>query len=166
MNHPALYVAEQGVIQGRGVLTSAPLRPGEVVWTLDADAQIVPWAEVERWTAEQREAFQWIAYQCSADALAVCDGLGRYMNHSCDPNTWWADSCTLVARRDIRAGEEVTCDYACTDILMSYAWPCRCGSECCRGTVSNRDYLDPAWQARYGLHLPAHVLAAIERARR
>ncbi len=32
-------------------------------------------------------------------------------------------------------------------------------------TISNRDHLDPQWQAQYGKNLPPHVLDAIERAR-
>ncbi len=34
------------------------------------------------------------------------------LNHSCDSNLWMADEATVVARRDIAAGEELTLDYA------------------------------------------------------
>jgi len=30
----------------------------------------------------------------------------HYGNHSCDPNLWWADGFTLIARRPIVAGED------------------------------------------------------------
>jgi hypothetical protein len=87
------------------------------------------------------------------------------MNHSCDPTTWWAGSITLVARRDIEAGEEITYDYSTADLDHIFEMKCTCGSPRCRGTVSNRDHLDPEWQAQYGSNLPPHMLDAIERAR-
>jgi|SRR3989344_6764540 len=34
------------------------------------------------------------------------------LNHSCDPNLWMQDEVTLIARRDIEKGEELTVDYA------------------------------------------------------
>ena len=37
-----------------------------------------------------------------------------FQNHSCDPTTWWVDDITLVARRDILPGEEITYDYGTT----------------------------------------------------
>jgi hypothetical protein len=39
---------------------------------------------------------------------------------------------------------------------------CACGSPLCRGRVTNGDHLDPTWRARYGRHLPAHLLRAID----
>src|SRR5215813_13381748 len=38
-----------------------------------------------------------------------------YLNHSCDPNLGVCGEITFVAVRDIRAGEELTHDWAMTD---------------------------------------------------
>ena len=35
------------------------------------------------------------------------------MNHSCDSSSWMGDEVTLVARRDIESGEEVTVVFHC-----------------------------------------------------
>jgi len=94
----------------------------------------------------------------------VAAGLSREMNHCCDPNTWWAGSISLVARRDIQPGEEVAYDYSTADVDRAFEMECTCGSPRCRGTISNRDYLDAEWRDQYGSNLPPHVLAAIERA--
>ena len=74
-----------------------------------------------------------------------------------------SSATTLVALRDIQAGEEITYDYSTADIDRAFEMKCRCGSSRCRGTISNLDYLDPAWQDHYGSKLPPHVLAAIAR---
>jgi SET domain-containing protein len=60
----------------------------------------------------------------------------RYINHSCDPNTFMR--CTpsraeFYARREIRAGEELTVDYI--DSQHDGKLPCRCGAANCRGFI-------------------------------
>lgn len=161
MLHPAISVREGNTIHGKGLVATAPIAEGEVVWLMDEGARIVSCAVVATWPPEEQEAFRLVGYQCSDDAMAVSDGIERYMNHSCDPNTWWADDHTLVARRAIAAGEEVTYDYATTETARAWAMPCACGSPTCRDVVTNHDHLDAAWQARYGDHLPGHVKRAI-----
>ena len=53
-----------------------------------------------------------------------------FMNHSCDPNVWMAGVVTLVARRDIEPGEELTVDYALFEAYEGFVgtWECVCGS--------------------------------------
>jgi uncharacterized protein len=67
------------------------------------------------------------------DATGMTRGF-RFINHSCDPNTYMR--CTPVraefyARRDIAAGEELTVDYGESHHDGKLA--CRCGASNCRG---------------------------------
>jgi hypothetical protein len=73
-------------------------------------------------------------------------------NHGCDPNLWWADAYTLVARRDIAADEELTNDYATSTGEPAFSMPCCCGTALCRGVVTGRDWMRPELQQRYGSH--------------
>ena len=60
----------------------------------------------------------------------------RYINHSCDPNTFFRctpDRAEVYARRRIRAGEELTCDYG--ESQHEGQLPCRCGARNCRGFI-------------------------------
>ena len=60
-----------------------------------------------------------------------------YVNHCCDPNSivQYFDGVRWdVARRDIRAGEEITHDY-CVDGFGETVWHCHCGSARCRKTI-------------------------------
>ncbi|MBU2665407.1 SET domain-containing protein-lysine N-methyltransferase [Actinoplanes bogorensis] len=82
-------------------------------------------------------------------------------NHSCDPNLWWAAPYTLVARRDIAAGEELTNDYATSTGVPGFAMPCRCGTAFCRGRVTGGDWARLDLQARYGDHWVPALLAKI-----
>jgi SET domain-containing protein len=69
------------------------------------------------------------------DATASPRGF-RFINHSCDPNTFIR--CTparaeFYARRDIRPGEELTADYG--ESHHNGKLPCRCGAANCRGFI-------------------------------
>jgi uncharacterized protein len=85
----------------------------------------------------------------------------RYGNHSCDPNLWHEDATTVVARRSISLGEELTIDYATHTISSQWSMRCHCGSSQCRGTVSGDDWRLPYLQARYGSHWTPPLHAAI-----
>jgi uncharacterized protein len=76
----------------------------------------------------------------------------RYGNHSCDPNLWHADATTVLARRHIRPGEELTIDYATRTGTEIWTMTCQCGSVICRGTVTGRDWRLPLLQRTYGQH--------------
>jgi len=164
MLHPAIAVRNERTIQGNGLVATTPIAEATIVWAWEPGTRVVSLAEVPSLSPAAREAFHLVGYQCAADVFAACEGIERYMNHSCDPNTWWEGNHTLVARRAIAAGEEVTYDYATSEIALEWAMPCACGSPICRGVVTHRDYTDLAWQARYGAHLPDHAREAIARA--
>jgi hypothetical protein len=63
-----------------------------------------------------------------------------FQNHSCDPNTEQiyvdANSFHMRATRDIKSGEELTCDYESFDEgYDGTSFICKCGSKNCRGVV-------------------------------
>ena len=65
----------------------------------------------------------------------------RFMNHSCDPNCEAVQTTRnriwIVARRRIRAGEELVYDYG-FDLDNYRDHPCRCGAEWCVGYIVAR----------------------------
>jgi hypothetical protein len=162
MLHPAIVATRESSIHGVCLVAERAIHKGELVWELEE--AVYTWSEIEALPPERRRDFDWYGFQCGVDEYALPDDLSREMNHSCDPNTWWSGGRKLIARRDIPAREEITYDYATADIEQDIEMKCTCDSGNCRGTISNRDYLDPAWQRQYGSNLPPHVLAAIERA--
>ncbi|MGC1320550.1 MAG: SET domain-containing protein-lysine N-methyltransferase [Candidatus Udaeobacter sp.] len=71
-----------------------------------------------------------------------------YSNHSCDANLGMRGEITFVAMRDIRAGEELTHDWAMTDD-DDYSVECNCGALDCRKTLTGKDWQRPDLQERY-----------------
>lgn len=71
------------------------------------------------------------------------------VNHSCDPNAGLRGQIALVAMRAIGPGEEVCFDYAMSEGTPYDEFPCRCGSDRCRGEVTAEDWRRPELQRRY-----------------
>ena len=79
-----------------------------------------------------------------------------YSNHSCDPNLGIRGEITFVAMRDIRAGEELTHDWATTDD-NNYSVACKCGASNCRKILTGKDWQRPELQKRYAGHFSAYL---------
>lgn len=79
------------------------------------------------------------------------DGDDYFLNHSCDSNLWMKDAYTLIAKRDVQIGEELTADYAIWEADETFVskWECRCGSVKCRGRVTGNDWRSSELQERY-----------------
>jgi uncharacterized protein len=102
-------------------------------------------------------------------SLAIGEGLNlmqddddpaRYGNHSCDPNLWLADEVTVVTRRPVEAGEELTIDYA-TMTVLPWEMECRCGAAACRGVVTGGDWLRADLRERYAGRFSPFINARI-----
>ena len=75
------------------------------------------------------------------------------MNHSCEPNSLDALESTdtgdlvLTATRTIKAGEQITYDYALEQFQYRSPFECGCGATSCRGLISGFNGLSKAEQA-------------------
>lgn len=75
-----------------------------------------------------------------------------YLNHSCDPSTSIdTEALTLIATRDLAAGDELSFFYPTTEWEMSEPFLCRCGAAQCLGWIAGAKHLDPALLGRYTL---------------
>jgi len=69
----------------------------------------------------------------------------RYLNHSCDPNSYLRFGSTridVVARRDLAADSELTIDYLINN-AGGDSWPCCCGVARCRGETGHSFFTLP-----------------------
>lgn len=88
----------------------------------------------------------------------------RYGNHSCDPTLWHGDAATVIARRDVDPGEELTIDYATHTGVEAWSMACRCDTPLCRGVVTGNDWRLSRLQDTYGTHWSSPLLERIKAA--
>lgn len=150
-------------IQGKGLFATEQIRAGEVVmiWggTLYSRQDLIDIRAGKMKVAPFSYSF------IDEDILIAApeDGLDYFVNHSCDPNVWMRDNVTVVARRDIQVGQEMTGDYAVWEAEPNYVLePCTCGSAECRQRVTGNDWQLPAVQARYAGHFLPYIARRIE----
>lgn len=127
---------------GLGVFATEFIPRGTILWTLDPLDQVITPNEIAGMIPAQQALVDKYSY-IDADGMHVlCWDLGRYMNHSCRPAARGMGEME-VAVRDIKPGDELTCEYG----MLNLAGPfeCACGSPGCRGTVKPDDFL-ACWQ--------------------
>ncbi len=126
--------------RGDGVFATCSVRAGETVMV----------GEIERPLPGNHSH----ATQVGLTEYVQLGGLGSKVNHSCDPNCGIrvndAGGPDLVARRNIRAGEELTFDYAMRNYSVEhFPSSCRCGAARCRGRVTGWKDLPEESKAAY-----------------
>ena len=74
----------------------------------------------------------------------------RFLNHSCDPNCEAEPDggrIWIVARRNIRAGDEITFNYG-YDLDDYREHPCRCGAAECAGYIVAEEFFEHVQKQR------------------
>jgi hypothetical protein len=134
---PGLRVVHSS-IHGYGCVATRDFAPGEVI----ADVDGVPYRFAEIADGDDDYCL-WIHDDMYFDMVDQT----RWINHSCAPNAAvegeeeadgrvWA---RIVCVKPIRAGEEITYDYA---FAAHLAIPCRCGAPTCRGWIVDEDEME------------------------
>lgn len=153
---PTLVVAPSS-IHGQGVFTRKAISVGTVVirWggVLFTDADMKA-GKVRQHTYVGIGNGLYLA-----NPLEKAPSLDDFMNHSCDSNLWMTDEITLVPRRPISAGSELTADYAMWLNLPDYRLKtaCNCGSPFCRHGITGLDWQLPEVQIRYAGHFSPFI---------
>lgn len=138
-------------IAGRGVFTHEPVRAEEVL--MRWGGLLIPYEAYDPHLYRPSSTTLYDEAHYLVTPVHEPKLLDEWLNHSCDPNTWMGDEVTMLARRDLSAGEEVTTDFALwnhSDWL--FLEQCRCGSPLCRGRITGLDWRRPELQARYRGH--------------
>ena len=144
-------VVADSAIDARGLFATAALPAGTVVARLrgtEVDDQ-----DLRRLIATASAYVDSIALDADRNLVLAPGQPIHYGNHSCEPTLWHGDALTLVTRRAVAAGEELTVDYATQTDHAEFRMACQCGAPRCRGTVTGEDWRDPTWQAVYRDHV-------------
>jgi hypothetical protein len=153
----------RGGIGHLGVFATAPIEAGTVTVVFGGFA--TP-GDVFRQLPVERQHH---SLQIGDDLFLACDehlSDGDLVNHSCDPTLGFTGEITLLALRDIEAGEQLTFDYATCDSQPYDEFECECGSSSCRVKVTGEDWMQPDLQNRYVGRFSPYLQRRIDALRR
>jgi hypothetical protein len=141
----------------RGVFARCPIRAGTLLALWGGDA-----IDVDRLRELDPDGRR-RSLQVDEDLYLVSrvEGPADWINHSCAPNAGMAGQVTLVALRDIQAGEQICYDYAMTDASPYDEFACQCGAAACRGRITGADWALPRLWSLYGPHFSPYILRRI-----
>ena len=126
-------IVRTSAIVGRGLYTPRAIPKGAKIG--EFEGEVVGLRESRR-RAQGRKIVAIVELDRHAlDATRSKRGF-RFINHSCDPNTFTRFTATraeFYALRPIAPGEELTTDYV--ESQHEGTLPCRCGAKRCRGYI-------------------------------
>jgi uncharacterized protein len=146
---------------GRGVYARELIRRGELLVVFAGSA--LEGRDIPSLTDDERR----LLLQVEEDLYLIShvEGWADWVNHCCEPNAGLRGQVTLVAMRDIQAGEEVCYDYAMSDGSGYDAFDCLCGAVVCRRHVGGDDWMKEELWERYRGYFSPYLWARIERLR-
>jgi len=156
-------------VAGRGLFARGPIEQGQpvVVW----GGQVFTTAEIQVGIVADRSTVPIGEGIYLGSPVGEYDrdrnDLGDLMNHSCDPTVWMRDEVTLVTRRPIEAGEELTANYVYWEDDEAFVTPfvCSCGASVCRHRITGQDWRRAELQSRYEGHFSPFINERIQRLR-
>lgn len=123
MIHPDTQIQFVNAVVGHGVVATRPIPRGTITWVQDALDRTFGPAELEAFPALLRDVLDKYCYRNRHGHYVFCWDHARFMNHSFDSNCLLTPYGLEIAVRDIDAGEELTNDYGCFNIIESFR-PC------------------------------------------
>ncbi len=155
----------KSAIHGTGMIATAPIKEGErvMIWggtvVSRVDYESV-WEQFHNASVIQIDEENYLALP-----ITIPETIDVHLNHSCDPNTWLVDEVTIVARRDIKMGEEITLDSATWNDDESEEYSdndlCTCGSPLCRTFIKATDWHNLELQKKYAGHFSPYLARRI-----
>jgi hypothetical protein len=137
MIHPDTRLVTIDGVVGSGVIATRRIPRGTITWVLDDLDLTLNGAQMNALPASYDDLIDRWTFHDGRGWRVLCWDLGRYMNHSCEPNCGGSEFWFEVALRDIEVGEQLTNDYATLYMRPSEVFDCRCGAPTCRGAATH-----------------------------
>lgn len=141
MIHPDTYVKQTPT--GLGVFAKRKFLKGEILWITDEFDLKIPHHIFQKLPAEVQAKFNVYGYLDIQDRVVVAWDEGKYVNHSCAPNSTSLlqfDNVS-IAMRTIEKDEQITEDYYCYYGHFE-SFGCKCGAKNCRSVIKMENTFD------------------------
>jgi len=121
-------IVKSSKIKGEGVFATKKIKKGEIVIKWHPKSKIT---KKEMFSLSKNE--QNHTSYIGNGKYIVMGVPERYVNHSCNPNTY-VKNMRDITLKSIKKGEEITSDYSINGV-DNWKMKCKCGSKNCRKTV-------------------------------
>ncbi|MBI2356405.1 MAG: SET domain-containing protein [Candidatus Doudnabacteria bacterium] len=142
-----VYTKESN-IEGKGVFANKNIAKGEIVLAIDDSRKVADDSPLRGELGESKSHCDWFP----DGTVIYMQEPERYINHSCDPNSFVKTingTRYVFALRPIAENEEITYDY-CINGFGDTVWQCNCGARRCRKTIhSDFFHLPQEFQLEY-----------------
>jgi uncharacterized protein len=143
--NPYIKLRKSG-IHSRGIFAKKDIKKGKYIIEYLGDKISKEEAEIigdESFKKSEKDKNKGAVYLFNLNKKEDLDGdrwynLAKYVNHSCDENCEAIEDkgkVWIAAMKNIKKGEELTFDYAYSDLDDYEDHPCRCGSKNCCGYI-------------------------------
>lgn len=123
---------------GYGVFATKNIPIGTIVYVRDALEPTITPSRYKVLPQMLKDIVQKYSYKDNSGDYVLSWDFGRFVNHSCEANTLTSGYGFEIAIRDIKAGEEITDDYALLNLEKEMF--CGCGSPNCRKLIEPSDF--------------------------
>lgn len=141
-----------------GVFAKKPIKKDEIIRI--TGGLIVPKKDTDQYNEIMDYEVDNIALDINDDFLMAPTKediqLTATINHLCEPNAGFLDTITIVAIKDIDAGEEIGWDYAFSQTNFP-PFECRCGQNNCRQIIKPDDWKIKSIQNKYGNYFSPYL---------
>lgn len=130
---------------GLSLVTLEDIHEGTIIWKNDHHPSVksLTLDEIQNLPKEERQIFEMYCWQSDINmwdgTTEVCEDPINYINHSCNPNMHFINDDTLIARKFIEKGSNLTLEYATCDTIYAVLENCLCGESNCRNIVRTSD---------------------------
>lgn len=150
-----LYITDSKK-HGRGIFTKKNFKKGDTVFIIKG--------KIKHWmVTNQKESLygpNWVGI--GKNLWIDPEEPAVYLNHSCDPSCGIKGRVTVKALRNIMIGEEITVDYATTEIDRLWHMKCDCGSKNCRKVINSIQFLPKKIYNKYTPFIPTYFKKVYE----
>jgi SET domain-containing protein len=140
---------KKSAIGGYGLFAVKPFKKNELVGV--KGGHIIDWKTYKKYQKIVGDSYFQIDDNLIISPLTKDEAKESMMclNHSCEPNVGVRGEISFMTMRNVRAGEELTIDYAMIEDNRTYKLKCDCGSQSCRGIITGKDWRNKKLQTRY-----------------
>jgi hypothetical protein len=136
---------------GQGIIVLKPIKTGELIFKIQG-------SKIKFLINNLQQAkvadLNWIGLDKNTWIDPI--NFGRFLNHSCNPNSIINNKIYVKALRNIKIGEEISIDYSLNEADIFWTFKCQCNSKKCRKVIRSIQFLPEVVFKKYHKYISAY----------